>query len=759
MSDIAKISVEKQDNKEQFLYDLDKSKSLCEIVKDICKTAGLPESPVFGLKLIQTKENPFINTYISENTYKDIQHSDCLKIVFSIEYLLNQRILPHINEKEDSLERAISFEDLLKLSVDPVFIDKLVQSESHKFLINIFIENELKENEQLALLITICHLFQKGYITDTSQNILSKTISILKDSSNSIEQLKYALSILHKILVQKDQVFLPWKQKIIKEVPITELTPYIWNDENNKSLLYGILLLINTIIKLSKGAQRQQLIKEMNLKQNRDSIYRHIIVPGGLEKNIEHELYVLQTYLLSLYKEALDSEININDNNLFEREEFELCEEDVRRLTVLMDFDENNINFPDRFASMENINYSQGERISLASILSEKSYTSSRKSSDIGSRTDIEYDYNNVKISILTLEALRHYKKHHYKIFYQSQVEEKIYEPGIFATSERVVKMLAKMLHIGIDPPDSKSVFYQPIVFNCSSRTPFFLELFSRAMWLLSRTRREMKVLTIEDYPKVMNALEKQIKMVLAKRPIDFKVLTSEMTDTTFDVVMQQWQKEKSDELKILLKTHPCIQQLKTNFSKKNEEHIYSNRMNCLKRGAHFPKVLEKKTSGNMFVQLSKNERELFIYDVKNIKTNTMEFQEKLKISDITHIVIGKNCKHSNLCKSSQQAFSIVINNLENQVNFIAKDERTACYWTDALNLLIENTRRSDFYKRELDDLTEMDVLLQILELQNVHIPKHPPPIPPLPSEMKPSIPPKPTANTILKHQKRRKHP
>lgn len=80
---------------------------------------------MYGLKLIQTKENPFINTYISENTYKDIQHSDCLKIVFSIEYLLNQRILPHINHPDESFEKTLSFEDLLKLSVDPVFIEKL----------------------------------------------------------------------------------------------------------------------------------------------------------------------------------------------------------------------------------------------------------------------------------------------------------------------------------------------------------------------------------------------------------------------------------------------------------------------------------------------------------------------------------------------------------------------------------------------------------------------------------------------------------
>lgn len=41
-----------------------------------------------------------------------------------------------------------------------------------------------------------------------------------------------------------------------------------------------------------------------------------------------------------MYKEALNSEININDNNIVTREEFELCEDDVKRSTILIDFEE-----------------------------------------------------------------------------------------------------------------------------------------------------------------------------------------------------------------------------------------------------------------------------------------------------------------------------------------------------------------------------------------------------------------------------------
>ncbi|CAH1958933.1 unnamed protein product [Acanthoscelides obtectus] len=121
---VAKISVEKHESKEQFLYDLDKNKSLCEVVKDVCKKSGLPESPVYGLKLIQTKDSD-VNMYISDNSLKDVKHMDCLKIVFSIDYLLEKRILPYITSDDDSMERDICFEDLRKLATDQVFIEKL----------------------------------------------------------------------------------------------------------------------------------------------------------------------------------------------------------------------------------------------------------------------------------------------------------------------------------------------------------------------------------------------------------------------------------------------------------------------------------------------------------------------------------------------------------------------------------------------------------------------------------------------------------
>jgi hypothetical protein len=59
--------------------------------------------------------------------------------------------------------------------------------------------------------------------------------------------------------------------------------------------------------------------------------------------------------------------------------------------------------------------------------------------------------------------------------------------------------------------------------------------------------------------------------------------------------------------------------------------------------------------------------------------------------------------------------------------------------------------KRSTYYKKELDDLTEMDVVLHLMELQTVDIPNKAPPIPQPPFEVRPPIPPKPKINTETK--------
>lgn len=92
-----------------------------------------------------------------------------------------------------------------------------METEKHSKLLEIFInDNTLREKELLALLATICHLFQLGFISDMPIELLQKTIDILKSKCENfvVDHIQYALSILQKILVIKNQEFIHWKEKV-----------------------------------------------------------------------------------------------------------------------------------------------------------------------------------------------------------------------------------------------------------------------------------------------------------------------------------------------------------------------------------------------------------------------------------------------------------------------------------------------------------------------------------------------------------------
>lgn len=117
--------------------------------------------------------------------------------------------------------------------------------------------------------------------------------------------------------------------------------------------------------------------------------------------------------------------------------------------------------------------------------------------------------------------------------------------------------------------------------------------------------------------------------------------------------------------------------------------------------------------------------------------------------------------------------FSLMLEN-ETTINFLAKDKETASYWIDGFSLLlgilnffcsifirnhcflVGKEIRSDLYKRELKMLVDMDCALQLIELQNVTLPRDPPPVPPLPPGfgVKPVVPPK--TDSLLRKVKKK---
>lgn len=74
------------------------------------------------------------------------------------------------------------------------------------------------------------------------------------------------------------------------------------------------------------------------------------------------------------------------------------------------------------------------------------------------------------------------------------------------------------------------------MVFNNTTKHEFFPELFCLTMWLLSKTRREMKVSTYEDYDKVLLIVSKQMSIVLSKQPKDYSTLLEIMKTINYAI-------------------------------------------------------------------------------------------------------------------------------------------------------------------------------------------------------------------------------
>lgn len=194
---------------------------------------------------------------------------------------------------------------------------------------------------------------------------------------------------------------------------------------------------------------------------------------------------------------------------------------------------------------------------------------------------------------------------------------------------DSITQMLAKLLHIG-KPPDKNSQFFHPLVFNVNLRYPFLPELFSRTMWLLSKTRREMKASRREDYPKasqfinterVTNFCALGFKSTPKTNRSSFRAKTPRLSTInrsndhgflsnrikTLPGISQNLKKnhfsltrknctqeENIKKWNRMISDNPSVQEFRNVITKQNEELVYRKRMLVLEKGARFPKLPQK---------------------------------------------------------------------------------------------------------------------------------------------------------------------
>ncbi|KAK5649209.1 hypothetical protein RI129_000238 [Pyrocoelia pectoralis] len=728
----AKIGLEI--NGTQILFKINKQKSLKDNIDSVCVENNLGPSENYGLKFGYTTERSNEGNYVTEDNFQTIQNGCTLKLVESLDKLID-RTFENINHN-----RQQSIQELYSLSTDPGFIKHLVEKNHDADIIQWLTNENLCGKELSVSLLILLHLLKKQYIKELPSDIVRNIIKWVKSSSLiSTNQIQYALAVLCQILYLRGHA--SNKQTIILELSVDDVISFISRQEFSQ-LQLNTMMLINAMVKNLKGEKRHYLIKDLNRSKNKEYIFTYIIKKSRIDSGMAHELYAYQTYILNPYSTSLNAPINTVDNPMLK--EFEWCDDKLTRSSTYVDYGEIYRNRSNSTGTLlEDVD---DIRISIASGDSGISDNAERNTSSMSEH----------HISLLTYEALLHYKKYHYKNFCQSRIEENTYEPGIYTSSDKITRMLANILHIGMEPTRSGDV-YHPLVFNTSLKLPFFLELFSRTMWLLSKTRKEMRAWSYDDYSKVLLVLEKQVKMALSEKPMDYASLTTKMMMVTYEEVDKQWQNEKQHGWKKIYENNPNVQMLKENFRTYNEKLIFESRMKTLQNGDLFPKLPEKKGKQQyFFLHLSENRR-MIIWGAwnENVRDFRAKEPERFNVEEIKHFIVGKACPHvkDNSVKNPERAFSIILEK-GITINFLAKDVKIANLWIDGFSLLLDQPHRSNEYRKDLETLLEMDCALHLLELQHIPLPETAPIIPalPVPIRLKPNIPTK-SPNIKLRKQ------
>lgn len=117
--------------------------------------------------------------------------------------------------------------------------------------------------------------------------------------------------------------------------------------------------------------------------------------------------------------------------------------------------------------------------------------------------------------------------------------------------------------------------------------------------------------------------------------------------------------------------------------------------------------------------KLSPNHRILHYGDIEdNRKLSLDELPNRINVSDIKRIIVGKDCPHTkdgHMKKTTVDlAFSIVYeSDHEDYLNFVSVDHKTFCYWIDGLNTLLSNVMTSEEYKRDFQILSNIEIKMR----------------------------------------------
>jgi len=706
---VKKVAIQKE-NYLAIFYEFHQDRDLNDIIKDICLQWNITNPEQYALQHTDTM------TYITQETRYDIQDGAILTLNLSPDKLV-EKVMKSLHST-DADDRRTTLRTLAGISQgnaeisgqaeDPTFAREFIKRKGTDYLVKI-VETENQDVEMLSYcLAAFQELMDHGLIPwdDVASNkFVKKVTGYVNKVTVSDSRLTYrALLLLENMVTNGTEMHLT----ISADITIENLIQHL--QSNNQNIQLAAISLCNSLLMKTHQASSKKVTNDLlKAKQLREVLLNWIILSGTVKSEMAHQLYIYQALILNLHSNRMMAKVDSSDPVL-----------------------------KDSLAMLYNTAFDSPSG-------SSKSHTAASKTPDykrlgFQNATDPLEEFSPCPPGILSFDMMVHFARKHpdvyCKIILEAYGRDEEYGCPFARCTRSLTKMLCEFLEIG-KPPSDTSENYYPMLFSTDSMLE---EMYSVCIQLVNKTWKEMRATSL-DFSRVMSVVKEQIIRVLNEKPDTIELFKNKLFGLSYQQIIKLMDQEFQERNILDSQSKPVVE-LREKVLPYIKDLVRQQRLTQLVEGQLFSNVRSraKQKEKLWYCRLSPNSRFLHYGDAEEKVAPPLEaLPNKLPISEVTDIVVGKDCPHAKEAKFRkghlQLAFSL-LHGQEEHLDFIAPSSQVYSVWTDGLRSLLSKEMISEKAKEDVETLLNMEMKLLLLDVEDVPIPEVPPPVPEEPEDL-----------------------
>eukprot|EP00039_Didymoeca_costata_P029335 m.24218 g.24218 ORF g.24218 m.24218 type:complete len:738 (+) comp7587_c0_seq1:98-2311(+) len=719
---VACISMEKH---LPYLFELDQSKPLKEVVEAICKQWKISNPEEYAFKSDDTGQyvtNENRNT-LSDGAVLKLAPSPLSEAQAKVQ-ILNSKESGRINEVLLELPEESKDETFSRFFIEFGGIDKLGK------LIEVF-RNDVNEHKNLgqalssyARLVSHEVLAEEAFST-LNQDFMKSLLGLLKGKSTSSKVTEAVLEIAKAFVLKKQDGF----AVIYGEYGFPGIVT--WVEDNEKPMVQeAALKLINSLILKCPEGTRESIFLILEQRNVVAPLKQKLKEKKEVSPSLAHELYCLQTHFVS---EIVRAQKPLNHST-------STAQEDLQEIVQFV----NNVTKDGR------------KRINIVGF------------------ANFEESLKEFQDFPLCLEQFTFLKRNYpeeFKNMLQHQISRDIeYVCPLVKIGKKLSKLLLRILDARRPgkPPDAKSTRFLPLWYT--TKAPLE-HLFCIFFILLERLWNEMRARR-QDEDKVMTVTKLQMEEVI-QRALMLPNVLEHFREQVWHVTYQDIQKKEEREIKKRFdrQVHaPGVRSKATQIRDELSDLVHRQRIARMKSVSQFVSITKGKvmSTKKFYAFLSANQKTIHwsdFYESTDSRVPTIAEIESgsnsgsVSIEDLKLFEVGNEVPAVKAMKDRRVAediqplcFGISVqgssspvvqkesNNVIEWLVLIAPDRKQAATWRDGIRLLMGKPLRETETFADIDTLVSLKQKILLLNVYGVELPTTIPLVPSLPENFEYSL-------------------